>query len=75
MDIPLAEHHRVLWAGKTLEVLGIPQRWPRPDGGVHHVEARLREISSTKVSATGATATLADLVDEAASGAQQWVPA
>ncbi|MFI1580015.1 hypothetical protein [Embleya sp. NPDC020630] len=44
MDLDLQETDRVEYAGMTLEVDGKVGRWPRPGGGVHHVEAELMEV-------------------------------
>ncbi|MEU0940300.1 hypothetical protein [Embleya sp. NPDC005971] len=44
MDLDLLETDRVEYDGMTLEVDGKVGRWPRPGGGVHHVEAELVEI-------------------------------
>lgn len=44
-DIDLLATDRVEWNGITLQVDGDPNRWPAPGGGVHHVEASLKEVS------------------------------
>ncbi|MFE5332563.1 hypothetical protein ACFRCG_39915 [Embleya sp. NPDC056575] len=44
MDLDLRETDRVEFDGMTLEVDGKVGRWPRPGGGVHHVEAELMEV-------------------------------
>lgn len=44
MDLDLLETDRVEHGGMTLEVDGKVGRWPRPGGGVHHVEAELKEV-------------------------------
>jgi len=44
MDLDLLETDRVEHDGMTLEVDGKVGRWPRPGGGVHHVEAELKEV-------------------------------
>lgn len=45
VDLDLLETDRVEYDGMTLEVDGKVGRWPDPFGpGVHHVEARLKEI-------------------------------
>lgn len=44
-DLDLLETDRVQFDGMTLEVDGKVGRWPDPFGpGVHHIEARLKEI-------------------------------
>lgn len=44
-DVDLLETDRVEYDGMTLEVDGKVGRWPDPFGpGVHHVEARLKEV-------------------------------
>jgi hypothetical protein len=44
-DIDLLATDRVEWNGITLQVDGNPDRWPAPGGGVHHVEATLKQVS------------------------------
>ncbi|WP_338683944.1 hypothetical protein QD712_25840 [Streptomyces acidiscabies] len=45
VDLDLLETDRIIFDGMTMEVDGKPARWPDPFGpGVHHVEARLKEI-------------------------------
>lgn len=45
VDLDLLETDRILFDGMTLEVDGKVGRWPDPFGpGVHHVEARLKEV-------------------------------
>jgi hypothetical protein len=45
VDLDLLETDRVEFDGMTLEVDGKVGRWPDPFGpGVHHVEARLKEV-------------------------------
>jgi hypothetical protein len=44
-DIDLLATDRVEWNGITLQVDGDPNRWPAPGGGVHHVEAALKQVS------------------------------
>jgi hypothetical protein len=44
-DLDLLETDRIEFDGMTLEVEGKVGRWPDPFGpGVHHVEARLKEV-------------------------------
>ena len=45
MDLDLRETDRVEAWGTTMQVTGKVARWPAPGGGVHHVEADLREVS------------------------------
>jgi hypothetical protein len=45
MDIDLRETDRVEAWDTTMQVIGKVARWPAPGGGVHHVEADLREVS------------------------------
>jgi hypothetical protein len=45
MDIDLRETDRVEAWGTTMQVVGKVARWPAPGGGVHHVEADLREVA------------------------------
>lgn len=44
MDLDLRETDRVEFDGMTLQVVGKVARWPAPGGGVHHIEASLREV-------------------------------
>jgi hypothetical protein len=44
MDVDLRETDRVEFDGMTLQVIGKVARWPAPGGGVHHIEADLREV-------------------------------
>lgn len=44
-DIDLLATDRVEWNGLTLQVDGGVERWPAPGGGVHHVEAALKQVS------------------------------
>ncbi|MFM9703594.1 hypothetical protein [Streptomyces galilaeus] len=45
MDIDLRETDRVEAWGTTMQVVGKVARWPAPGGGVHHIEADLREVA------------------------------
>lgn len=42
-DVDVARGDRVVWSGRTLEVIAEPERWPAVIGGVDHVEAVLQE--------------------------------
>ncbi|MBR8638591.1 hypothetical protein KEF29_03075 [Streptomyces tuirus] len=44
-DLDLRESDRVEFDGLVLQVTGKVARWPAPGGGVHHIEADLREVS------------------------------
>jgi hypothetical protein len=44
MDLDLRETDRVEFDGMVLEVDGKVGRWPAPGGGVHHIEAELKEV-------------------------------
>ncbi|TXS08234.1 hypothetical protein EAO71_37170 [Streptomyces sp. ms191] len=44
MDLDLRETDRVEAEGTTMQVVGKVARWPGPGGGVHHIEADLREV-------------------------------
>lgn len=43
-DLDLRETDRIEFGGITLQVTGKVARWPAPGGGVHHIEADLREV-------------------------------
>lgn len=45
VDLDLRETDRVEAWGTTMQVIGKVARWPAPGGGVHHVEADLREVA------------------------------
>lgn len=45
IDLDLLATDRVEWNGRILQVVGDPNRWPAPGGGVHHVEATLKEVT------------------------------
>lgn len=45
MDLDLKETDRVEAWGTTMQVVGKVARWPAPGGGVHHVEADLKEVT------------------------------
>ena len=45
VDLDLRETDRVEFDGMVLQVAGKVARWPAPGGGVHHVEADLREVA------------------------------
>lgn len=45
MDLDLRETDRVEAEGTVMQVVGKVARWPAPGGGVHHVEADLKEVS------------------------------
>ena len=44
-DIDLLATDRVQVDGMVLQVDGDPNRWPAPGGGIHHVEAKLRQVT------------------------------
>jgi hypothetical protein len=44
VDLDVLETDRVRYAGMVCEVVGKVGRWPRPGGGVHHVEFLIKEI-------------------------------
>lgn len=44
-DIDLLATDRIEWNGAVLQVDGGVDRWPGPGGGVHHVEAKLRQVA------------------------------
>lgn len=60
--------------GLALEVVGDPQWWPAPNGGIHHWEVALRKQAPTTQDVTGAAAALRagmyGVVDEA----HPWTP-
>lgn len=72
--IDLVEGDRVLWAGLTLEVVGAPQKWNGPSGGVHHWEVDLREQPPTVSGATDVTSVLRAGVQAAADESRVWTP-
>lgn len=44
-DIDLLATDRVQWGDLVLQVVGDPNRWQAPGGGVHHVEATLKQVT------------------------------
>lgn len=74
VDMDVQAGDRALWAGKTLEVDGEPERWPTPRGGVHHWEIRLRgqppTPSDASELASALRAGIQGLVDDSAT----WTP-
>lgn len=44
MDLDLRETDRIEAEGTVMQVVGKVARWPAPGGGVHHIEADLREV-------------------------------
>jgi hypothetical protein len=65
---------RVVWDGRTLDVVGDPQRWAGPFGGSHHWEVVLREQPVTRSGAAGVAAVLADATRETATQIRPWTP-
>lgn len=45
VDLDLRETDRVEFDGMVLQVTGKVGRWPAPGGGIHHIEADLREVA------------------------------
>lgn len=45
VDIDLTAYDRIEWNGRTLEVDGAPAKVTGRGGSVHHIEARLREVT------------------------------
>jgi hypothetical protein len=65
---------RVVWDGRSLDVVGDPQRWAGPNGGTHHWEVVLREQPVTRSGAVGVSAVLADATRETATQMRPWTP-
>jgi hypothetical protein len=67
---------RFEWSGdgRSLDVVGDPQRWAGPSGGTHHWEVVLREQPVTRSGAAGVAAVLADATREAATQIRPWTP-
>jgi hypothetical protein len=65
---------RAVWDGRTLDVVGDPQRWAGPNGGTHHWEVVLREQPVTRSGAVGVAAVLADATRETATQIRPWTP-
>lgn len=62
VKIDLVNGDRVLWDGRTLDVIGAPQSWPAlfGSGGWHHSEITLKQSPFTRLDATGVEATTRD---------------
>ncbi len=54
VDLQLGD--RVLWDGRTLDVIGVPQSWPGLLAGWHHSEIHLKASPPTRLPARGAAA-------------------
>lgn len=67
---------RFEWTGgaMTLEVVGEPQFWPAPGGGVHHWEIALRAQSPTVQDVSGLTAELRAGMHGVIAEAHAWTP-
>jgi hypothetical protein len=44
-DIDLLATDRIQWNGLVLQVDGDPNRWAAPGGGLHHLEANLKQVT------------------------------
>lgn len=60
--------------GTTLEVVGDPQWWPGPSGGVHHWEVALRAQAPTVQDVSGLTASVRAGMHGVVNDATPWTP-
>lgn len=65
---------RVIWAGRTLDVVGGPQTWPGVLAGSHHTEIALKASPPTVLGATGAPALLRQAEAGGYATQQTWTP-
>lgn len=72
--LTVTEGDRVVWDGRTLEVVGDPQVWKAPYGGVHHYELLLREQPPTMVEATGINGAIRRAVRSVVDEVRPWSP-
>jgi hypothetical protein len=58
--LPAAAGDRIVWDGRTLDVIGVPQTWPGILAGSHHSEIILKVSPPTRLNAAGVGAILHD---------------
>ena len=58
--LDLVNGDRVLWDGRTLDVIGSPQSWPGLLAGWHHSEITVKQSPFTRLTASGAAAVTHD---------------
>lgn len=58
VKVDLQVGDRVLWDGRTLDVVGVPQTWPGLQAGWHHSEITLRQSPPTRLGQRGVGAVL-----------------
>ena len=74
VDVDIQAGDRVVWMGRTLDVIGNPQRWHGLPGSVHHAEILLRSSAPTAIAATGVSGVLRQAQEAAAYPQQPWSP-
>ena len=75
VDLDLTNGDRVLWDGRTLDVIGEPQAWPALLGpGFHHSEVTCKASPPTRLGASGVGAVLHDEEVRHATTQQTYTP-
>jgi hypothetical protein len=54
VKLDIVQGDRVLWDGRTLDVVGAPQSWAGLGSGWHHTEIVMRQLPLTRLSGSGA---------------------
>lgn len=73
-DIDIQVGDRVIWRGRTLDVVGNPQRWHGLPGTTHHAEILLRSSAPTPIAAAGVAGNLRQAQEAAAYPQEPWTP-
>jgi hypothetical protein len=74
IKIDLVNGDRVLWDGRTLDVVGVPQTWAGLSSGWHHSEVTLKQSPFTRLNASGAAAVVHDAELNAAAAQATYTP-
>ena len=74
VKIDLVNGDRVVWDGRTLDVIGLPQSWPGLMSGWHHSEFTLKASPPTRFSASGVDGIVRDEEIRAASAQRTYTP-
>ena len=74
VKVDLVNGDRVVWDGRTLDVIGEPQSWPGLTSGWHHSEIVLKASPPTRFAASGVAGILHDEEVRAATAQQTYTP-
>ena len=74
VGLDLANGDRVLWDGRTLDVIGEPQSWPGLRAGWHHSEIVCKASPPTRFAASGVDEVLRDERTRYAASQQTYQP-